>query len=83
VFHSTPQQPSSGTTAEFPTSVRLFKLTYPGYELEAKVHDGRVFLRRNGYANTASSSCYPRLHSRRWRPSGWVVGGHYIETARQ
>jgi hypothetical protein len=29
------------------SSLRLFKLTYPGYELEASVKDGMVFIRRN------------------------------------
>ncbi|MDD1622487.1 MAG: hypothetical protein LUQ11_13510 [Methylococcaceae bacterium] len=29
-------------------SIMLFKLSYPDYELEASVHDGMVFVRRNG-----------------------------------
>lgn len=30
-------------------SLRLFQVTYPGYELEVKVSDGMVFIRRNQY----------------------------------
>jgi hypothetical protein len=30
-------------------SVRLFQISYPGYELEAKISDGMVFIRRNDH----------------------------------
>ena len=30
-------------------SLRLFQISFPGYELEAKIHDGKVFIRRNDY----------------------------------
>jgi hypothetical protein len=29
-------------------NLMLFRLTFPGYELEARIHDGMVFVRRNG-----------------------------------
>ena len=29
-------------------SLRLFRLSFPGHELEATVHEGRVFIKRNG-----------------------------------
>jgi hypothetical protein len=29
-------------------SIRLFKLSYPSYDIEAKISDGMVFIRRNG-----------------------------------
>lgn len=29
-------------------NLMLFKLTFPGYEIEARINDGMVFIRRNG-----------------------------------